>query len=64
MEVNEADVSFSTMTRVLNRWKFIKRKNVSDVFQHKDIECDEFIQKYFQSFSGWGDFSVNVTIKL
>lgn len=64
LEANEADVSFGAMTRVLNRWKFIKRKNVPDVFQHKVIDHEDFIQKYFQSFSGWGDFPVNVTAKL
>lgn len=49
LEKNDADVSFGTVTRVLDKWKLIKRKNVSEIYQNRVIEQEEFIQKHLSS---------------
>lgn len=59
-----ADVSFGRFYRVIDKFGLIKRSVKSDIYNNKIIKNDEFMNKYYDSFCGWGEFPINMWGKL
>lgn len=59
-----ADVSFGSSCRVLDKYGLIKRNINGDIYNNVIITKEELINKYYDSFSGWGQLPVSMCGKL
>lgn len=64
IQKENADISFGKLCRVIDKYGLIKKQIKNEIYNNKVITKDEFMNKYYDSFCGWGNFPVNMCGKL
>lgn len=59
-----ADVCFGKGKRVIDKYGLIKRKPKQEIYNNVVINKNEFKEKYYESFCGWGGFPICIWGKL
>lgn len=59
-----ADVSFGKSSRVIDKYGLIRSIPKENIYNHIVIDKNEFKEKYYDSFCGWGEFRINIWGKL
>ena len=59
-----ADVCFGKGARVLDKYGLIKRYPKQNIYNNININKNEFKDKYYESFCGWGELPINLWGKL
>lgn len=64
LEENDSDVSIIPYYRTIGKIAIIKFRRNSAFYENQIIFNETFINKYLQSFCGWGEFPVSIWGKL
>ena len=59
-----ADVCFGKGKRVIDKYGLIKKETKQDIYNNIVINKNEFKEKYYESFCGWGGFPICLWGKL
>lgn len=60
----DADVCFGKGKRVIDKYGLIKRQSKQNIYDNVVIDKNEFKEKYYESFCGWGEFPICIWGKL